>query len=316
MAKKRSKIPQDMADRVLYESELRCCVCGDRGRHIHHLDGDPSNTDFGNLVLLCFECHNEASVTGGMGRKLSAGAISRFREHHYLRIRHRRRSDEGMSRSPEDDRLYDLAHEAVCVREVERLAYRLGGEDWEAEYPLLLELQSFSEEMGPRLRRTILYVLDGLASQTRMKMPIPYGEAISSITHRTLSLWTLRISEENSLLEDWFELRQMGCEIGQGLAYDAALYTGVFRIVDAGGTLLWRILALAVINNLDRLRAIALEHFDAALDGAKRGGDRDALDLLQIYRHHGLAGESQYPDYSDRLVVRLTAARRDEWTVS
>lgn len=38
-----------------------CQICSsDIFHHIHHLDGDPSNNDESNLLLVCIECHKGA----------------------------------------------------------------------------------------------------------------------------------------------------------------------------------------------------------------------------------------------------------------
>ncbi len=67
------------------------CVDQKRGDHIHHIDGNNSNYDFNNLALLCFDCHNEASIKGSLRKKLSPKAIVKFRDHHYSVIQHNRR---------------------------------------------------------------------------------------------------------------------------------------------------------------------------------------------------------------------------------
>ena len=43
-----------------YKLGLECAVklTGDLEPRIHHIDGDPGNNEFGNLVLLCPKCHS------------------------------------------------------------------------------------------------------------------------------------------------------------------------------------------------------------------------------------------------------------------
>jgi hypothetical protein len=39
-----------------------CCFCGKACTTnivIHHIDGDPSNNNFDNLIPVCFDCHGE-----------------------------------------------------------------------------------------------------------------------------------------------------------------------------------------------------------------------------------------------------------------
>ena len=59
MAKQRVKIPKATEDDLMLKSKGNC-YCGKRGDQIHHIDGDPSNNNFDNLVLLCFDHHDDA----------------------------------------------------------------------------------------------------------------------------------------------------------------------------------------------------------------------------------------------------------------
>lgn len=51
--------------RALFVSliKTRGTICenckNDEFENIHHLDGDPTNNSFSNLMLLCFKCHKE-----------------------------------------------------------------------------------------------------------------------------------------------------------------------------------------------------------------------------------------------------------------
>ena len=49
----------------------------------------------------------------------------------------------------------------------------------------------------------------------------------------------------------------------------------------------------------------SLQEFDTAEDGAARCGDKDCLELVKIYRQHGLTGDWHYPELSDRLIKRI-----------
>ena len=82
MKKNRTQIPANTAAKVQFDSDRTCCVCRTRGKQtqIHHLDGDPSNHDRKNLALLCLDCHNETMIQGGVGRKLNAELVIRYRD--------------------------------------------------------------------------------------------------------------------------------------------------------------------------------------------------------------------------------------------
>src|ERR1700752_866453 len=82
MGKKRIPIPKLVANEVMTKSEGNC-YCGKRGAHIHHLDEDPSNNNFDNLILLCFEHHHEASIKGGLMRQLTPDQLKTLRNKLY-----------------------------------------------------------------------------------------------------------------------------------------------------------------------------------------------------------------------------------------
>lgn len=81
--KSMKKIPEDTEAEILFKANLLCCVDQERDDHIHHIDGDPSNADIDNLVLLCFNCHDRATVKSTLRKKLSPKALMKFRNHHY-----------------------------------------------------------------------------------------------------------------------------------------------------------------------------------------------------------------------------------------
>lgn len=85
---------------------------------IHHLDGDPSNNDPANLVLLCLQHHGEAEIKGGLGRKLTSAAIQKFRSEWYAAVAERRGAGDPITRAPQS---------ADTQRELRRLI-RLGTE--------------------------------------------------------------------------------------------------------------------------------------------------------------------------------------------
>ena len=98
--KKRVKIPPATEAEVMFKSDLQCCICQQKGDHIHHLDSDPSNNNIDNLALLCFKHHDEATITGSLSKKLSRQTILNYREHHYKVIEFARQRQLGTFDSP------------------------------------------------------------------------------------------------------------------------------------------------------------------------------------------------------------------------
>lgn len=46
---------------------------------IHHIDGNNSNNMFHNLAVLCLDCHSIVTCDEGLGRRYSAGEVTRYK---------------------------------------------------------------------------------------------------------------------------------------------------------------------------------------------------------------------------------------------
>jgi hypothetical protein len=79
--KARTTIPPDVAEEVLVANDHTCCICREARKHVqlHHIYGDPSNNDAGNLSVLCLDCHSRVTGDEGLGRKYSAGEVTRYK---------------------------------------------------------------------------------------------------------------------------------------------------------------------------------------------------------------------------------------------
>jgi 5-methylcytosine-specific restriction endonuclease McrA len=77
--KNREEIPAETAALVLFLSDRTCCLCRIRGKpiQIHHIDENPSNNEQSNLAVVCFDCHRETQIRGGLTESLTHGK-SRF----------------------------------------------------------------------------------------------------------------------------------------------------------------------------------------------------------------------------------------------
>lgn len=103
--KKRVPIPEDPKDNILFLSDRTCCVCRVRGKRvqIHHIDEDPSNNDPENLAVLCFDCHDQTQITGGVGRGLTAGQVIRYRDDWLKQVAAKRAVKTGKTTEPAFD---------------------------------------------------------------------------------------------------------------------------------------------------------------------------------------------------------------------
>lgn len=92
LAKKRPPIRGDVANKIMFDSDITCCVCRTSGKdvQINHLDDNPSNNDPDNLAAMCLQCHNLAHKRGGVARHLNPELIKLYCDDWYERVRTRR----------------------------------------------------------------------------------------------------------------------------------------------------------------------------------------------------------------------------------
>jgi hypothetical protein len=57
MAKQRDSIPKATRESVLKEFNHRCAICGSDRPHLHHINENPANNEFLNLIPLCPNHH-------------------------------------------------------------------------------------------------------------------------------------------------------------------------------------------------------------------------------------------------------------------
>jgi len=48
-----------MEVRLMFNADHTCCICQQKGKpvQINHIDSDPSNNDYDNLIVLCLDHH-------------------------------------------------------------------------------------------------------------------------------------------------------------------------------------------------------------------------------------------------------------------
>jgi tetratricopeptide (TPR) repeat protein len=161
--KKRSEIPSEIAARILFLSDRRCCVCrvSDKPVQIHHIDDDASNHDPLNLAVLCFDCHRNTQITGGFDRKLDSDQILLYKDDWQRLVSQNRAREE--RHAPRNDVDFDLelvTSVAEIYREneaFEKLAIHydaLGNDDLRDKY-IELALQKDSEDETVVFLRTM-----------------------------------------------------------------------------------------------------------------------------------------------------------------
>lgn len=77
----RRKIPEKIADNLMFVNDHTCCICRMKGKHvqIHHIDRDDTNNALANLAVLCLECHSRVTGDEGLGRSYTHGEIKQYK---------------------------------------------------------------------------------------------------------------------------------------------------------------------------------------------------------------------------------------------
>lgn len=89
--KVRKSIPKLIQKELLYNSVRTCCVCrnGKSPIQIHHIDQDPSNNDYTNLIVICSNCHDESHTQHKMTKNLTASDLKYSKEEWELQVKER-----------------------------------------------------------------------------------------------------------------------------------------------------------------------------------------------------------------------------------
>jgi len=310
MKKTRKKVPTEIADEVIYRSDRLCAVCEAPGRQIHHIDGNASNNDFDNLILLCHEHHDEATAKRKLSRRLSKGVLLRYRQQLYRKVELKRKVPRIPSYSDKMDSLdertmFQTSLDANACIEIEKLRYLLRGWDWRSVKRRIYDLNSFPTDIGVRARTAILYVLDDISSRTRHRMPLSVAQAIQNIASNILPPRDLSSREGPPITEAEKEMLNIGVTIGFNLAYDGIRYLENIKVVEQGVEILWQVLRFAHINGISEVERNALDEFDRAIQIAEEAGDKYSRMLLQLFRDQGLSEDSRFPIYPKELIEQF-----------
>jgi hypothetical protein len=83
----RVKIPPETEVRILQQSRRRCCLCAclehdwrQKKGQIAHLDHDPANPEFDNLVWLCLDHHSEYDSRSSQHKNYRPDEVRGYRE--------------------------------------------------------------------------------------------------------------------------------------------------------------------------------------------------------------------------------------------
>lgn len=251
--KKRVPIPPKTEGQVMFASNRQCCVDQNKGVHIHHIDNDPSNNDFNNLALLCYECHDEATKTGGLSRKLKPQAILEFRNHHYNVIQQRRNSELVQITSKAAHPTYidhlNIAIQANVLIEIAKIKSEYYASTELNKFDILIKLDVFKNYCFPRVSAELFEFLIEVSYQVRAEMPLIMLQAVVSLVEDYFPPEGEKITKLQ--IE---KIGKLALQIAYGIVYDTSIYTSRFHSMKKGYELLQFIYRVAENKKNENLK--------------------------------------------------------------
>ncbi len=307
----RSKIPDKIAAEIEFLSNRTCCVCRIKNKtyHIHHIDSNRNNNELDNLAILCVDpCHNQASIKGGLGRKLNPETIKKYRADWLELIAQERKStvrvfrNEIVKTKKKDLTESEKLLEALTIIEVRKLGYKIEASyDWveiEKSLKLLAEYSMYesSDSVKGEILSSVQLLIYKLRNKNKFKAIESIPQLIDNIILESMPIHCLVAKDFRKLNETQHDHLIIGGELGFELAVFGIKYLRDIEIVKSGTSTLWAILRYAVLNNLRALQKRIEEHFTSLLETtqwAPGGVFNEAVNEIKFQRDdaknlHGL----------------------------
>jgi Restriction endonuclease len=305
--KKRTKIPPATEAEVMFKSDLQCCICQEKGDHIHHLDEVPSNNNIDNLALLCFTHHDLATIKGGLSKKLSRQTILNYREHHYKVIEFARQRQLGTFDKPlealTEEKLLTISKNATIIIEIEKIKVEYFNANWDKRPDILADLNRFINHSNHRLALDIFEFLSLIAGQTRGGMTYNLG---ASVFGTVLVFFPSFYDEEKR--PQAVELAKKCIHLGDNIAYDSFIYLDNIAVAMWGLTIIKFIYRSAkeydLTELIDEVKRTYNE-LDSTLKRTERKDLGDALEMVKIFRADLDEWSLAFPMLTQQLMTRL-----------
>jgi len=308
---KQTKIPRAIDAEVMYKSDRKCCVCKKKGKHIHHL-GDKNNHNFDNLALLCFKCHDDATITRSLSKKLSKETIVKYREQHYQVIKNVRQQELETFNHPikelSEETLLTACKNAVIIIELEKIKEEYLSANWDKRGKILGQIFKFSNHSNHRLAFDIFDFLEFAASQTRGGMP---RDVASSLFSAVLEFCPSFYNDENPEQTD--KIAKMCIQMGDHIAYDSTIYLRNLEITMWGLSILKFIYRSAKRNDKKELMNEVVKTYDeleSTLRRPERNDLGNAQELVKIFRNHLDEWNLSFPPLPKYLMVEVYKNRK------
>ncbi|MES2398082.1 MAG: HNH endonuclease signature motif containing protein [Bacteroidota bacterium] len=312
MAKQRIKIPKKTDDEVMAKS-LGKCYCGKHGDQIHHIDSDPSNNDFDNLVLLCFDHHHDASLKNGLKKQLSHSQLKQRRNEFYkqnekkkdIELKHYSNSLKKIS----EENLFRASLDAGIVLEIIKINSEFFAiSDWKKRQEILSKLDIFSEHSSLRISNEIFKFCDELSNHTRVGMPVDISDNIFSLI-MTYFPYLNNIKEKKVITE----MAEKCANIALGIVYDAFIYLGNMAVACSGLEILKYLYLRGKELKIETLKEMVLNQYnelEGHLNRPERTDLETAKSLLKLFKNDLDNRGLDYPEGMKGEMFRLIEEHR------
>lgn len=308
----RKKLSDELVADVLFKSDRECVVCNARGDHIHHVDGNPENNKFENLAFLCFNCHNEASVTGSLRKKLTPKTIVKYRDLKYEIVTNNRKNvlklfDSQMNTLTSESLLV-ASKNALIIIELSKLKEAFFSNEEKNQAQLLAQFHKFSEHTNYRLAIDVFEFLGMISDQARNGMD---KETASSIFFLILDFFP--ISFEESDREKVVELSNLCTRMAFSLAYDDAIYLKNYHVMMYGLSILKFVYKKGKKRKITELIG-SVEQTYSELEGILKSRDDSsllsAIQLIKEFKSDLEVGDLSFPPLSNNLMRLVSHSQR------
>jgi hypothetical protein len=302
----------------MLKSARRCCVCRRIGHHIHHIDGDKRNHDFENLALLCFDCHHEASIRGGLKRRLTASEIRKLRADWYAAVERRgqtwaRQLPDQAQPILDPDCFRAAVIDALAISEIRAFAIEYERGNWEALTGHLKRLLKYVDHFsyGSEVQRELLQSMYAVTGWVRSGMPYKTASALEQVISASLPIRSVVAPHRQPFTAQEIERMKTGCNLAFGIAYDGLLKLANLAMLDLGLKILWEVARVACLDSIEALSTHAgaqFEHLRQAATRAQPSVSDDAIAWINFQeadaRDLDLSAEVVFPSAVEARIVQ------------
>lgn len=313
------KIPAKISDTIWYKSEGRC-YCGKRADQIHHLDENPANNDFDNLIFLCYDHHDDASVKKGLKRRPSIKQLKQFRDRLYRDNDKKREVELKQYRTTlkniTGEDLYRASLDATIVHELIKINEEYYTEKtWEKRTYILEKINRYIDHSSLRVSSEVMNILYR-KSHARSEMPYNMSSTISNLIMNFFP-YPKNPKETNTAIK----IAEICGYTAHAIAYDAFLYLGNLAVASSGLEILKFMYRRGEEFKIPAFSKIALEQHTTLKNNLIRPERKDletAKLFLRIFKddletHSFHLPGNMSPELFDLMQSHMKESRQIKW---